>query len=56
VLSRLQIALLDAAPQGDLLLRGEQRDLVDLLEIGFQAAFGRNGGLRGIEDWRVDRA
>jgi hypothetical protein len=38
---------LDATTQLLLLLGREQRDLVDLLEVGLQATFGGNGGLLG---------
>jgi hypothetical protein len=39
VLPRLQVARLDAATQDFLLVCGQERDLVDLLEVGLQAAF-----------------
>lgn len=42
-----QIAFLDPAAETALFLCGEQRDLVDLLEVGLQATFGRNGRLLG---------
>jgi hypothetical protein len=44
VLARSQVAGLDAAAERALLLGVEERHLVDLLEIGLQAAFGRNDG------------
>jgi len=44
VLARGEVAALDAAAELELLLRVEERNLVDLVEIGLQAAFGGNGG------------
>jgi hypothetical protein len=43
--ARSQIAVLNAAAEFLLLVGGQQRDLVDLLEVRLQAPFGRNGGL-----------
>ncbi|MGK0484276.1 MAG: hypothetical protein ACJAQ3_004265, partial [Planctomycetota bacterium] len=40
VLTRLKVPRLDACAQLLLLLSGEQGDLVDLLKVGFEAAFG----------------
>jgi hypothetical protein len=47
VLARSQVTILDASAQIALFLGGEQRDFVDLLEIGLQASFGGNGRLLG---------
>jgi len=44
VLAGGKVTGLDAAAQGQLLLRGEQGDFVDLLKVGLQAAFGGNSG------------
>jgi hypothetical protein len=44
VLASGQVALLDPPSQRAFLLRVEEGNLVDLLEIGLQAAFGGNGG------------
>jgi len=44
VLARFEVTSLDATAQVLLLLGGEEVDLVDLLEIGLETAFGRNGG------------
>jgi hypothetical protein len=43
VLAGRGVTLLDAAAELLLLLGGEEGDFVDLLEIGLEAAFGRNG-------------
>jgi hypothetical protein len=43
VLARLEISALDALAESELFLRAEQRNFVDLLQVRFQAAFGRNG-------------
>jgi hypothetical protein len=43
VLARLEVAALDAFAERELFLGAQQRDLVDLLQVRFQAAFGRNG-------------
>jgi hypothetical protein len=53
VLAGFEITGLDPASQRELLLGAQERDLVDLLEIGLEAAFGGNGwapgeGLGGI--------
>jgi len=47
MLARGPVAVLDPAAQLLLLVGGEELDLVDLLEIGLQAAFGGNGRLLG---------
>jgi hypothetical protein len=53
VLARLCITrLLDAAAELALLCGAEERNLVDLDQVGLEAAFGRDGGLligRGVE-------
>jgi hypothetical protein len=41
------VARLDLATQVQLLLRVEERDLVDLGEVGLETAFGGNCGLLG---------
>lgn len=56
----LQITRLDAATEFLLLVGGKERDLVDLLEVRFEAAFGGNsdspvgGGLRGADTPTID--
>jgi len=44
VLAGLQVALLNPRSELLLLVGGEERDLVDLLQVGLEAAFGGNGG------------
>jgi hypothetical protein len=48
VLTRAQVSGLDAATQLLLLIGSEQRNFVDLLEIGLQAAFGGNDCLPAV--------
>jgi hypothetical protein len=43
VLARLEVSALDAFAESELLLCAQQRNFVDLLQVRFQAAFGRNG-------------
>jgi len=43
VLASLEVTGLDAVSKLDLLLRGQERHFVDLVEIGLQAAFVGNG-------------
>jgi hypothetical protein len=43
VLASLEVTGLDAVSKLDLLLRGQERYFVDLVEIGLQAAFVGNG-------------
>jgi hypothetical protein len=43
VLARFEIAVLDPVTERQLLVGAEQGDLVDLLEVGLEAAFSRNG-------------
>ena len=40
MLARLQIPILDTGTKFLLLLCGKQGDLIDLLKVGFEAAFG----------------
>jgi len=47
VLPCLEIAALDAATELLLLVGGEERDLVDLVQVGLETAFGGDGGPPG---------
>jgi hypothetical protein len=49
VLAGLSVALADTPREVALLLGLEERRFVDFEEIGLQAAFGRNGGLQGLD-------
>jgi len=54
VLARGQVSGLDATPQLAFLLGGQERDLVDLEQVGLEAAFGGNGGAsRGSQELEV---
>ncbi len=59
-----RVAVLDSTAEGLLLVRGEQGNLVDFNEVGFETAFGRNGkapgpgggaevGMRGLRPGRA---
>jgi hypothetical protein len=51
VLARLAITGLDPAPECELLFCAQERDLVDLLKVGLEATFGRNGWTPGEGLW-----
>jgi hypothetical protein len=54
VLACRQVSGLDAATQLAFLRGGQERDLVDLEQVGLEAAFGGNGGAsRGTEEVAV---
>jgi len=47
VLAGSEIAALNASPKSLLFVGGKEGDLVDLLQIGFETSFGRNGTAPG---------